>query len=122
MNVKQSQFLNALLIHPTVKEAAEAAGVSLSSAHRYLKDQEFLSKYRDVKSEIMRGVTNRVQLSATTAINTLMDVAINGKSEIARVQAASKILDVAYTAYEKEDLENRIQMIEQMAIEANKEH
>lgn len=127
MNVKrdaiedrQSRFLSALLFQSTTKDAAAEAGISLSTAHRYLKDEKFLSKYRDTKSEIMRGITNRVQLSAVTAINTLVDVAKNGNSEIARVQAASKILDVAYTAYEKEDLENRIQVIEQMAIEANK--
>lgn len=118
---RQSRFLNALLVCRTIKEAADEAGVSKATAYRYLKDEKFLGKYRDVKSQIMRSTSNKVQLSAETAITTLVDVAKNGRNEMARVTAASKILDIAYTSYEKEDLENRIQAIEQMAIEANKE-
>lgn len=104
-----------LITQPTVRDAAQAAGVSESTVYRYLNEPAFQQAYQSLKSEIMRGTTNKIQLSAGIAIDTLITVMQTSKSDMARVMAASKILEMAYTAYEKEDLEARIVKIEKLA-------
>lgn len=121
LNAKQNKALRAIITTPTIKEAADVSGISERTIYRYINDPQFMTAYRSLKSEIMRGVTNKIQLSSTTAIDTLVDVMENSKSDIARVQAASKILDLTYQTYETEDLEARLDAIEKLASEQDEE-
>lgn len=102
---KERKALEALIMFPTIKEASEKSGLSESTLYRYLSDEEFKSNYRSMKKEMIRGISNTIQRSAYTAIETLMDVMNNPKAmAMARVTAAKTILEMTYQSHEKEDI------------------
>jgi hypothetical protein len=112
---KEEALIAALLTHPTVEKAAVAAGISHSSAIRWMKDPDFAEKYRAARIDVMRRVSARLQTAASEAVEGLRDVLSNGESEAARVSAARCILDSALRVTELEDIMERLAALEESA-------
>lgn len=49
MNDRKEKALQALLVSPTRKAAAKAAGIDPETLRRYLKDPEFLQAYSEAQ-------------------------------------------------------------------------
>lgn len=118
---REQKALEALITFPTIKEAAQQSGMSESTLYRYLNDEEFKQAYRNAKKEIMRGVSNSIQMASTIAIKTLVDVMTDSKANaMARVTASSKMLDLAYQSHKDEDVYAELEDLREM-VEAIKE-
>lgn len=118
---REQKALEALITFPTIKEAAQQSGMSESTLYRYLNDEEFRQAYRNSKKEIMRGVSNSIQMASTIAIKTLVDVMTDSKANaMARVTASSKMLDLAYQSHKDEDVYAELEDLREM-VEAIKE-
>src|ERR671932_1069491 len=112
---KQELLIAALLSSPTIQDAAKTAGVSETSAHRWLRtDEGFTAAYLKARREAVGQAIARLQQLSSGAVAVLAQVASDKQAPAsARVAAASKILDTAIKAVELEDLEARIAALEQ---------
>lgn len=108
--------LVALLNHPTVREAAEAAGLSEATLHRYLGDPAFVTQYRAARRQVVEVAIARLQQDAAHAAGVLRDVADDTRAPAtARVAAARAILGEAMRGIELLDLQARVDLLEQAA-------
>lgn len=110
---KQEAALLALLTHKTLKEAALAAGISLPTLWRYLRDPVFSLRYREARRELVECAMVRLQNDAEHAAKVLRDVADDKEATAgARVTAARTIIELSVKSVELGDLQQRIASLE----------
>lgn len=110
---KQEQAIAALLEQPELTLAAKTVGVSPVTLWRWLQKQEFREAYEAAKKRLVEGAINRIQTAAGKALNTLLEIMESGQRESARVQAAKTILDLAFHVAALEEIEKRLEALEQ---------
>lgn len=109
LSAKQSKALEALIITSTNEEAAVEAGISRSTLQRYLNDPVFRAELEKHREDSVVQTNMRLIGAAATAVQTLEEIMIEGNSELARVQAASQVLQLVYKSVEHESItEQRI--------------
>jgi hypothetical protein len=108
-------FVTALLSHAGVEEAGRAAGISASTAWRWMRDPAVQARLREVRKDAMNAAMARLQEAAAGAVDCLCEVQKEGESESARVSAARCILEQALRAAELGDLEDRLANLEAIA-------
>lgn len=115
LNSRQIQFMKALLVKPTIKEAYQEAGIAENTAYKYLADPDFSKEYTEQKRESLRHVSTRLNDIALRSIAILDEVA-NDKEQTgaSRIRAVEVALNYAYKGMELEDLNNRLTEIEEM--------
>jgi len=111
---KQEQGIRALLLQPTLVDAATAIGVDERTLRRWLRDDAvFQMAYREARRAVVQHAIVQVQRATGEAVETLRSVMQDAEaSASARVSAAKAILDTAVKAVELEDLEARITALE----------
>jgi hypothetical protein len=110
---KQEAALLALLSHKTLKESALAAGVSMPTLWRYLRDPVFSLRYREMRRELVECAMVRLQNDAEHAARVLRDVADDKTApSSARVTAARTIIELSVKSVELGDLQQRLASLE----------
>jgi hypothetical protein len=110
---RQEAALVALLSHKTLKESALAAGVSLPTLWRYLRDPSFSLRYREARRELVEVAMVRLQNDAEHAARILRDVADDKEAPAgARVTAARTIIELSVKSVELGDLQYRLASLE----------
>jgi hypothetical protein len=92
---KQEALIGALLTESTHADAAQKAGVSEATLHRWLNLPVFQVAYRQARRELVEAAIGRIQNAAGQAVDTLLAVAKNGAKDSDRVRAAVALLDHA---------------------------
>jgi hypothetical protein len=111
---KQGQALVALLHQPTIKQAAEAAGVPERTLYDWMHLPEFRRAYREARHESFSHAVTLTQQYASLAVNTLGKVMLDPAAQhSAKVSAATAMLRFGREALELEDLHGRVSAIEQ---------
>ena len=111
---RQERSLQRLLAEPTIEAAAKAAHVGERTLYRWLREPAFQEAYREARTEAVRLATARLQRTAGEAVTTLATIIGDGTApHSARVSAARTVLDLTYRAVELEDLESRLQRLEE---------
>src|SRR2546423_15602208 len=64
---KAEAAIVALLAHPTIPEAAKAAGVSETTLWRWLQKDDFRKKYRGAQDKVFDGALGSLQGATTEA-------------------------------------------------------
>lgn len=109
----QEALISALLLAPTLGDAAHAAGIGEVTAWRWLKDAAFQTAYREARRAVVQQAITQVQRATGEAVETLRVVMQNPEAPAsAKVSAAKAILETAVKAVELEDLEARIAALE----------
>ena len=122
LSEKQERALQAVLSHPTLKEAALAAGISETTLWRYMQDEEFSRRLREARRDALSHAVTRLQQAAGEAVTVLHDLMIkNDVPPAARRSAASTILDYAFRADEHENLKGRIEELEKRILRKQEE-
>ena len=116
---KAEAAIVALLAHPTMPEAANAAGVSETTLWRWLQREDFQKKYKETQSKVFDGALGSLQGATTEAVNCLRRNLSCGTPS-AEVQAAKTILVYTLKAREVFDYEARIAALE-AALKAREE-
>lgn len=112
---KQEGGIAALLIQPTMKEAATAAGVNEATLWRWLQSREFHAAYMKARRDSVKQALARLQQTTTEAVTVLRDIMIDTDAPCSvRVTAAKAIIDYSIKAVEVEDLEQRVFELEQL--------
>jgi predicted transcriptional regulator len=110
---RQEKAIIALLNQPTMKEAAEAAGISEVTLWRWLQTPDFRSSYMEARRVAVQRAIARTQAATTEAVETLREVMNDQTAKGSeRIAAAKAILDYALKGIELEDHEMRLQELE----------
>lgn len=110
---KQELAIAALLEQPELTLAARAVGVSPVTLWRWLQKPEFKEAYKAAKRQLVEGAINRIQTATGKALDTLLEIMGSGEKESARVSAAKTILDLAFHVVALEEIEKRLEALEQ---------
>jgi hypothetical protein len=95
----------------SVREAAEASGLSERTIYRRLEDPAFRQQVQDVRGEFVRQAVGRLAAASTEAVATLRAL-LNADGESARLGAARSILELGSKLRESLELEARIAALE----------
>lgn len=110
---KQEMAIACLISEPTILLAAEKAGTSEGTIHRWLRDETFNKAYRGARRTLVSQTISHLQQTNSEAVNTLKEVMRNESSTpSSRVSAARTILEMTFKAVELEDLSARVEELE----------
>lgn len=114
--VGEDALLVELLAGRPVGEAAEAAGISRSTALRIRKCQAFQQRLSEGRQDLLTGVVDQLRSVASDFAGTLhkiaMDQAARGSD---RVLAARHGLDLLFRGIESAELAERVMKLEEIA-------
>ena len=114
MTPKQERALAALVLCPTAKEAAKAAGLSESALRRYKKDPEFQAEYRKRCNESLEAACTKAKSALPPAIERLNRIAQDDKQQPReQIAAARAVLEYGLRLIEANDFEQRLRALEE---------
>ena len=110
----QERAISALLVHPTMAQAAAAAGIGEVTLWRWLQIYEFREQYRKARREAVSRAVGQLQGACSVAVTALTDISqdVNAPAS-SRVSAARTVLELALKGVELEDLAVRVDELEQ---------
>lgn len=108
----QHRAVSALLSEPSVRKAAEVAGVKERTVYNWLKSADFAAVYREARREATQQAIARLQSYAGHAAATLVALMASPNPAAIRLAAASKVIDVAIKSVEIEDILQRLEALE----------
>lgn len=112
-DTKEAFALNLILCR-TVKEAAQKAGISQSTATRLRKQEGFQKYLSGLKKRIYSDTMKRAQALSMDALDTLKGIMQDNKcSDSSRVSAARFLLELGMEAYTKEKIVEEIESLKQ---------
>ena len=110
---KTEEVIAALLQNPTIKEAANVAGLHENTVLRLMKQPEFQDQYRQARQELLQSTLNKLQELSSQAVATLSVVMAAQKSPAsAKVSAARTVLEMQLRLIETADILQRLAVIE----------
>lgn len=116
-NSKEEHIINALLTHPTIRQAAEALQMPESTVYNYLRKPGFKTKYNQAKGDLLLQGTTHLQALITRATKTVTDIMDNPENPAqTRLAACRTILEYALKLTEQADIMPRLEALEQEAI------
>jgi phage terminase small subunit len=114
LSANQQRLLTALVTNRTVEAAATVAGVSKSSAYRWLKEPQFADALRRVELAALSEATRALISLHHKAVETLENVMDDPDAPAGtRVRAASEVVSSTLKLREIVDHEERIAALEQ---------
>jgi hypothetical protein len=113
---KKELAIAALLTCPSLPAAAASCGISESTLRRWLQNETFARRYRRERTRMLETTVNLLRQKSVAAVETLANVANDKEaSASARVSAARSVVEMAIKGAELQDLEARIDDLEQVA-------
>ena len=117
---QREQLILALLQQPSLEKAAAAIGISAVTAWRIRQTPEFQQEYRQARRAAFSESIARLQHASGAAVSTLLKVMVDQEAPAtSRTRAADSVLRHAANAAELEELESRIQSLEQLTQKNN---
>ncbi|MFA7468121.1 MAG: transposase family protein [Desulfotomaculaceae bacterium] len=114
---KQEQAIAALLLQPTIAEAARSANIGETTLWRWLQVEGFQVAYAKAKKEAVAQAVARLQQITSKAVDTLQAVMEDEEAPASsRVTAARVVLETSLKAIELEDLAARVEQLEKTTV------
>jgi hypothetical protein len=114
-NRRVDLFLAALISHASVEEAATAAKLSFSTAWRYLRDPDVLTRLRSACRTSMRQSQALLQAASVESVQCLRKILRDGESQSVQLAAARTLLEIGLKAVELADIQERLEKLEAIA-------
>jgi hypothetical protein len=119
---QRERLIAALLQQPSLERAAESMGISRVTAWRIQQTPEFQQEYRQARRAAVSQAHARLQQASNAAANTLLKIMVDPQASAAtRMQAADRVLKHANEALQSEDVEVRLERVEQIVKEKGKD-
>ena len=113
---KQEEAIVALRSPRSVEEAARACNTPVRTLYRWLGEPDFEKAYRVARRKAFGQATARLQQGSGAAATTLLKLMLDSSTPAStRVRAAECVLGHAAKAIETEDVEARVEALEQAA-------
>lgn len=107
----KEKALTALLECVSIADAAKHCGLSQETLYRYLRDQAFVSDYRNARRQVVENSITQLQQASGEAVGTLRRN-LTCENPNAEIRAAQIILDNAIKGVELVDVIERLEQIE----------
>ena len=115
VNKKQIAFLQALLTEPNIAKATETAGISRSTAYRYLNDPEFKKELSKAKAECIGDTIRYLQGRYTRCAQHLIRIIEKpDTADQVRINAINTVFQNCKNLIDSCEIEERMQQIEDM--------
>lgn len=122
LNLKQEKAIMALLTEPTIKLAADKAGVGETTLYRWIQEEEFDQAFKNARKQAFSQTISRLQQTTTKAVATLESIMDDeGASASSRVTASKTVLEMAFKGFELEDLAEQVKEMQQYIQEVKAE-
>ena len=105
-------MISYLLDTPSIEEACKRAKVSKVTVYAWLKQENFRQELKRQRDELIRGALDSLKANITKATETLVKL-LDSESEPIKARAAEDIIEFAQKALEHEELEKRIEALEE---------
>ncbi len=113
LNAKQYKAISGLLSEPTIRKAAEQAGVPERTLYQWLKSPDFDAAYRAARRESVQQATARLQFASSAAVTVLYQLMARDTVHASiRLSAAKTILELSIKTLEIDDLAARLEALE----------
>lgn len=113
LTAKELKALEALLVEPSIKDAAKSAGVSYTQLRRWLERPDFAEAYRRARTITFETVLASLQTITGEAVETLRELMRDGEvAASVRANCAGKLLDAGVRSRELFDNEARLAELE----------
>jgi len=115
LEAKHDAAITALLSTRTVRAAAKKANLSEPTLYRLLQSEDFKTKYRAARRELVENTISQLQRDGQDAATALRQIVKDKKAPSSvRVAAARVILEQGIKAVELIDLEERVKHLEEI--------
>jgi len=112
-NAKRDLFLSALLVNPTVKDAAASVRIPITTAFNILREQDFADEYERRKRQAVAEASDYLRLRINAAARIIDEIMNdNDAPPQTRLNAAKTLIDTAYKIIEQADIVTRIEALE----------
>lgn len=108
----QRRAVEALLTAPSIKAAAEVAGVQRKTLHRWLKDPAFTAALKEAESAAIASLSRRLAMLGEQAALALDDALQPGEDMKNRLRACEIVIGNLLKLKELIDFEQRLQDLE----------
>lgn len=113
MTQRKEKALQALLVSRTRAEAAKVAGIAESTLRSYMKDSEFVDRYKQEFGDMVRDATRQAQQTLSPALSTLREIMEDkGEQAQARISAARSVLEYSLKLCEQTDILEQLRELE----------
>ena len=112
-DARQDAFAAALAAGNTIEAAGRSVGLSAATSYRWAADPAVASMVNGYRLEVRQRVVSALSTGCTLAVATLIEVARDGKSEHARVNASLGLLSAARDWIELEDIAHQVRDLEE---------
>lgn len=94
--ISDEEIIAAILQHGTLKEAAQAVGITTRAIYDRMESREFRSLYMSAKDDIIRGAVFSINQKLAQAVETVAEIMQDTETNPAvRLQAAQTIINNA---------------------------
>jgi len=112
-NSKKELLLAALLVNPTIREAAASVDVPETTAFRWLRDPEFSEEYKQRKRQAVSEASDYLQSKINEAAQVITALMHDKKvSPRVRLDAARSVIEFGYKIVEQAEIIARIEALE----------
>lgn len=101
-----------MLDAPSIEEGCKRAKVSKVTVYDWLKQESFREELRRQRDELIERALDSLKANVTRATETLVKL-LDSKSEPIKARAAEDIIEFVRKAIEHEELEKRIEALEE---------
>ena len=121
LTAKQARIIPYLLGAPSLEEGCKRARVSKVTVYAWLKQENFREELKRQRNELIRGALDCLKANISKATETLVKL-LESKSEPIRARAAEDIVEFTQRALEFDDLEKRIEALEERLLQQGGNH
>jgi hypothetical protein len=110
---RQEKAIGYLLAEPSIRQAAQRAGIPEKTIYNWLGTPAFAEAYRLARREAANQAIAQLQQYSSTAARVIVSIMVKESTPIAlRLSAARTVLEFAVKAVELEDLAARLEALE----------
>jgi predicted DNA-binding protein YlxM (UPF0122 family) len=121
LTAKQARVIPYLLGAPSLEEGCKRAKVSKVTVYDWLKQEIFRQELKRQRDELIERALDSLKANVSKATETLVKL-LDSKSEPIKARAAEDIIEFAQKAIEHEELEKRVQALEERLVQQGGNH
>jgi len=95
----RARFVAAMLESPTITAAADTAGISRNTAHRWIQEPEVRAAIRQAQGAMLDKLTANIGAAVGEAVKALRDVVTDTNAQPAARVGAARTLATLYPTY-----------------------
>ena len=116
LSPRQIRVIPYLLVAPSIEEGCKRARISKAAVYEWLKDEAFRQELKRQRDEIIERALDSLKANIAKATQTLVKH-LDSKRENISIRAAERIIEFVQKALEHEELEKRIEALEERLLQ-----